>query len=102
MLVWEERHMVLRDRYTSEPEVGSVPSLVWFGSGGGGMAVIASKADGYHLTGWWTGTKGKGQLTPTPPNVYPTLEAAQAEANRLIFDRTSDWTRLLETLDDAS
>lgn len=94
MLVWEEKLMQLQGE--------SSPSSVWFGNGGGGMAVIAPTGTGFKLVGWWTGTKGKGQLTPTPPNIYPTLEAAQAEANRLIFERTSDWTRLLETFDDAS
>lgn len=76
---------------------------VWMGSGGDGMAVIACKERGYELTAWWTGQKkGQGQLTPQQPDAYPTLEAAQEAANRLIFGRTPDWTRLLEDSDDAS
>lgn len=93
MLTWNHK---IAER--PDTDIGTV----WMGTGGDGMAVIAGKERGYELTAWWTGQKGKGQLTPQPPDAYPTLEAAQDAANRLIFGRTPDWTRLLEDPDDAS
>ncbi len=87
MLTW--KHQI---PYQPDTDLGTV----WMGDGGDGMAVIACKEHGYELTAWWTGQKGKGQLTGQPPPTFPTLEAAQEEANRLIFGRTDAWTRLLE------
>lgn len=60
------------------------------------MVVIASKAHGYEVTAWWTGKQGRKQITSLPPPIFPSLEAAQQEADRLIFERNSDWNRLLE------
>jgi len=73
-------------------------SYIWMGQGGDGMAVVARKEHGYELTAWWTGHKGKRPLTEQPPPVFPTLEEAQQEANRLIFERKNAWTHLLEDL----
>lgn len=86
MLTWKQRTV-------SGATAQDPPVETWYAAGGDAMAVVARKPDGYELTAWWT--KRKGSLTSDPRPVYLSLEAAQAEADRLIFARHDDWSRLL-------
>ena len=92
-----ERGMMWSHVLTVEPDANGKQHMhdVWTAEEGDAMALIASKPHGFELTAWWTGKKG--QLTdPKRPPCFPTLEAAQAEAHRLVYARTADWSRLLE------
>ena len=57
------------------------------------MAVISKKGSRYELVAWWV--NGGGSITPTK-FVFLSLDEAQKEAERLIFQRVDAWTRLLE------
>lgn len=81
MLKWTKQVVSNRDAWSTE--------------GGGAFALVFQKEHGYELLAWWT--KRQGPLTdPKKLPVFPTLEDAQAEAERLIFSRTVDWARLME------
>lgn len=119
MLIWDHRivqnkkgpdapspvnSLMVFDGVGKEIRIADIPPKgqleTWLAEGGDAMALIALKEQGYELVAWWT--NGKGQLTPADNRpVFPTLEEAQAEANRLVFSRTADWSRLLEDSDDA-
>jgi hypothetical protein len=66
----------------------------WHADGGDAIAVISLQEGSYALMAWWKGRKG--QLTPVPSPIYPTLEDAQAEADRLVFSRVDAWSRLVQ------
>lgn len=65
----------------------------WHTTGGDAMAVVSKKGARYELVAWWV--NGGGSLTPTKV-VFLSLDKAQEEAERLIFQRVDDWSRLLE------
>lgn len=86
MLTW--KHRLVSGATAQDP-----PLDTWYAAGGDAMAVVARKPDGYELTAWWTNRRGS--LTPPERPLYPTLEAAQEAAVKLIFTRHDDWSRLL-------
>lgn len=80
----------------STPELA--PSFeTWYTQGGDAMAVITHKPEGYELIAWWVSKVRPDHepLTQDKPPVFSTLVEAQAEAERLIFSRNTDWSRLL-------
>ena len=89
MLTWIYR-LVPPAEYLEDQE----GTRTWQSRGGDAMAVISSKPHGFELIAWWT--QGGGNLTPKKSPVFATLEEAQAEADRLVFSRIDNWSRLLE------
>lgn len=80
------------------PESTLSPSLeTWYTQGGDAMAVITRKPNGYELIAWWVSKVRPDHepLTDDNPPIFSSLEEAQEEAERLIFARNTDWSRLL-------